>query len=232
MRARVRGDTVTPYDVASFHAMLDGVLRGDTRRGIASLDAALRATPVASVPVARDESMTLALGYARLGEAAKAREVMNQHDARLDTMERKREAVPFARARGFIALAEGKTDSAIAYFRRGDIEADGLPSNNCTVCTPLLIGLVFDRAGRADSARTYLTQYIESSGTGESFVDRFYLAPSLYRVGELYESAGDTKHATEYYGRFVDLWKNADPELQPRVEEARKRIERMNRSTR
>jgi hypothetical protein len=26
----------------------------------------------------------------------------------------------------------------------------------------------------------------------------------------------------EYYGRFVELWKNADPELQPRVTEARK----------
>jgi hypothetical protein len=26
----------------------------------------------------------------------------------------------------------------------------------------------------------------------------------------------------EYYGRFVELWKNADPELQPKVTEAKK----------
>ena len=30
--------------------------------------------------------------------------------------------------------------------------------------------------------------------------------------------------ALEYYGKFVDLWKDADPELQPRVADVRKRI--------
>ena len=50
------------------------------------------------------------------------------------------------------------------------------------------------------------------NGTDRAFVDRFYLAPTLFRLGELYESANDTKRATEYYGRFVDLWRNADPE--------------------
>ena len=100
------------------------------------------------------------------------------------------------------------------------------------LCTPLFIGLAFDRGGHADSARAYLTKYVEMSRhRTHSSPIAIYLAPSLYRLGELYESAGDTKHATEYYGRFVDLWKNADPDLQPRVTEARKRIERMNRAT-
>jgi tetratricopeptide (TPR) repeat protein len=231
-KVRVRGDTVSPHNVAFFHSMLDGQLRGDASRGIAALDAALRATPVTSVPLARDQSMSLALGFSRLGAPAKAREVMSQYESRLDTMGRRRNAVVLARTRGMIALAEGKPDSAIAYFRRGDVEADGLPSSNCTACTPLLVGLAFDRAGHADSARAYLGQYVDMSGTGHTFVDRFYMAPSLYRLGELYESSGDTKHATEYYGRFVDLWANADPDLQPRVVEARRRIERMNRASR
>ena len=56
-----------------------------------------------------------------------------------------------------------------------------------------------------------------ASETGRPFLDRFWLAPALLRLAELYENAGDVRHATEYYGRFVDLWKNADPELQPRV---------------
>ena len=59
-----------------------------------------------------------------------------------------------------------------------------------------------------------------------------WLAPALFRLGELYENAGDAKRATEYYGRFVDLWKDADPELQPRVTDARARIDRMNRANR
>jgi tetratricopeptide (TPR) repeat protein len=47
---------------------------------------------------------------------------------------------------------------------------------------------------------------------------------SLLRLGELYESKGDKAKALEYYGRLVDLWKNADPELQPRVKDLRRRI--------
>ena len=230
-RFRVRGDSTNPYMVAHFHAMVDGQLRGDVPRALAALDAAVRATPPASVPVSRDQSMWVAYAYSRLGATAKAREVMSQHEARLDTLGRRQDAVFLARTRGTIALAEGKADSAVAYFRRGDMEADGLPSSSCTVCTPLFIGLGFDRGGQADSARTYLRQYVEMSGTSHSGVDRFYLAPALFRLGELYESA-DKKLATEYYGRFVDLWANADPDLQPRVAEARKRIDRLNRSSR
>ena len=230
-KARARGDTVSPDLIAYQQAMLDGHLRGDAPRGIAELDAALRATPVASVPVDHDQSIWLALGYARLGAAAKAREVLSQHDARLDPLSRRQENVFEERILGDIALGEGKVDSALAHYRRGDNEPDGLPTGSCTACTPLMIGLAFDRGGRADSARAYLTKYVEMNSNGRFYLDRFYLAPSLYRLGELYESAGDTKHATEYYGRFVDLWKNADPDLQPRVIEARKRIERMNRAT-
>lgn len=44
------------------------------------------------------------------------------------------------------------------------------------------------------------------------------------RLGELYETKGDKAKALEYYGQFVDLWKDADPELQPRVAAIRKRI--------
>ena len=85
-RARVSGDTVDPYFVAFVHAMVDGELRGDATRGIAALDAALRATPVASIPVDKEQSTLLALGYARLGAAGKARELLNQHEARIDAL--------------------------------------------------------------------------------------------------------------------------------------------------
>jgi len=231
-KARVRGDTVSPHDVAFFHAMVDGQLRGAVARGLATLDAAQRAAPPASLPLTRDRSTFLALGYAQLGAPAKARPLVAGREARLDALGRRQEAVALNRIRGGIARAEGKPDSAIAYFRRGDAESDGLPTRNCTACTPLFVGQTFDRAGQADSARTYLTRYVEMTGTGRTLTDRYWLAPTLYRLGELYENAGDSRHATEYYGRFVDLWKNADPELQPRVAEARGRIDRMNRANR
>jgi hypothetical protein len=37
--------------------------------------------------------------------------------------------------------------------------------------------------------------------------------------------------ALDYYGRFVDLWRDADPELQPQVEEIRQRIARLAQET-
>jgi tetratricopeptide (TPR) repeat protein len=229
---RVTGDTSPPYLVAHFHAALEGQLRGDEARGIATLDSVLRAVPLESVPVDRDQSPWVAVGYAQLGAPEKARELLRRHEARLDSLRRRREAGALARATGMIALAEGKPDSAIAWFHRSDTGPDGLPSNDCPFCTPLLTGLAFDREGQADSARIYLTRYVEMPATGRAVIDRFYLAPALFRLGELYESARDTTRAIEYYGRFVDLWKNADSELQPRVTEVRARLEQLNRGKR
>jgi hypothetical protein len=207
-------------------------VRDNPARGLATLDSTLRAHPIASTPFDRDQSMFAALAYARLGAPAKAREVMSQHQSRLDSLARRREFPSTARLRGQIALDEGKVDSAIVWFRLGDTEADGLPTNNCTMCTPFFLGYAFDAAKQADSARIYFTQYVDSAGSGHLQTDRWYLGPVLFRLAELYENAHDAARANEYYGRFVDLWSKADPELMPRVVEARKRIEQLNRSKR
>ena len=61
-KARVRGDTVSPDLVAYQQAILDGLLRGDAARGSATLDAALRNTPVAAGAVAPPQSRMLARG--------------------------------------------------------------------------------------------------------------------------------------------------------------------------
>ncbi len=190
-RARLLGDTISPYENAYFHATVDGSLRSNVHHGLATLDSTLRAVPPTSVPLPRDRSLWLSVGYAQLGDTAKARSVASQFEARLDTAGRRRQWVFLARVHGLIDVAEGKTDSAVAQFRRGDIEADGLPTYNCTACTPVFIAQAYDGGSQPDSARKYLTQYVEMAGTGHEFIDRYYLAPALFRLGELYESAGD-----------------------------------------
>jgi eukaryotic-like serine/threonine-protein kinase len=87
-----------------------------------------------------------------------------------------------------------------------------------------MIGQEFDRAGQADSARKYFTEYVEMAGNGRLQADPYNIPRTLFRLGQLYQDAGDRAKALDYYGRFVDLWKNADPELQPRVAEARRAI--------
>jgi DNA-binding SARP family transcriptional activator len=50
-------------------------------------------------------------------------------------------------------------------------------------------------------------------------------ARSLERLGQLYDEQGDRTKAVEYYARFAELWKDADPELQPRVQAAQARLD-------
>jgi len=49
----------------------------------------------------------------------------------------------------------------------------------------------------------------------------------LRRLGELYEQKGNGEKAIEYYNRFIELWKYADPELQPQVADIRARVTRL-----
>lgn len=53
------------------------------------------------------------------------------------------------------------------------------------------------------------------------------LGGERFRLGELYEEAGDRDKAVEFYSQFVELWTDADAELQPLVEDVRGRIARL-----
>ncbi len=52
--------------------------------------------------------------------------------------------------------------------------------------------------------------------------------PAIHeRLGQLYEAKGNPDRAAEHYRRFIELWKNADPEFQPRVADARRRLAKL-----
>jgi serine/threonine protein kinase/Flp pilus assembly protein TadD len=48
-------------------------------------------------------------------------------------------------------------------------------------------------------------------------------AKSFYQLGKIHEMRGDRAKAINYYQKFLDLWKNADPGI-PEIEDARKRL--------
>ena len=65
--------------------------------------------------------------------------------------------------------------------------------------------------------------------TPDFWFDNFYtLGPTYTRLGELYEARGDRAKARDYCGRFMDLGKDADPELQPIVADARAGLKRLS----
>ena len=93
-----------------------------------------------------------------------------------------------------------------------------------------IIAIVYDNAQQPDSAIAAYTRYVESTSImGRFGNDGFFLAGSYKRLGELWEAKGDQEKATRYYTKFVELWKDADPELQPKVSEVRKRLARLER---
>jgi tetratricopeptide (TPR) repeat protein len=61
----------------------------------------------------------------------------------------------------------------------------------------------------------------------QSTLDVLYRAPCHLRRGEIHEELGNDEDALRHYRRFVELWAECDPELRPRVDEARMAIARL-----
>ena len=114
------------------------------------------------------------------------------------------------------------------------IPADGRGCGRATDQLRLLpldvLARAYDQANNADSTIAYLERYLGTTITFRINPDTWLLAPAHKRLGELYEARGDAKKAAEHYAAFVELWKHADPDLQPKVAEARTRLERVRRA--
>ena len=85
-------------------------------------------------------------------------------------------------------------------------------------------GELFIESGRPADAIPLLTSF------AESFYDLLFEAPAAYHLGLLAEGRGDHDEARRRYRRVLELWSGAEPELQPRVAEARRRLAELDTS--
>lgn len=85
-----------------------------------------------------------------------------------------------------------------------------------------LMATLLEEVGRSDEALMWY-------GTFKDFGphDRMYIAPSHLRRARIHEQLGNLEAAGDHYRAFIELWRDADPEFQPRVEEARERLENL-----
>jgi DNA-binding SARP family transcriptional activator/TolB-like protein len=58
--------------------------------------------------------------------------------------------------------------------------------------------------------------------------DQPWVAPAHLRAAQIYQRLGNRERATFHYTRFVRLWKDADPEFQPMVAQAREALARLS----
>ena len=181
------------------------------------------------VTPARAPSLTYVEYYAYAGRADKARAILARYDSMVgnDTARIRLNRHLRRRALGEIAIAEGKYDVAIRELHAADTLYDG-GAIGCKTCIPARLARAYDLAGKSDEAITHFERYVTAK-----FIQRVrdtdpqFLAGTYKRLGELYEAKGDREKAASYFSRFVDLWKDADPELQPKVAEARARLARL-----
>ncbi|HSG66251.1 MAG TPA: hypothetical protein VLD39_14670, partial [Gammaproteobacteria bacterium] len=173
-------------------------------------------------PVSRDY-VGLAAGYAGMGEGERAEQLLGDRARALPAELLRRDTSFVLSTRALIAMSRGQTSEALRLVRMGDAE-----SGYCREwCSSALIARIHDRAGNADSTLVAIERYLRIIGARRADPDTYDLAWALKRSGELHETRGDFARAIARYRELVQLWDNADAELQPLVRDLRERIARL-----
>ncbi len=223
--AEQRGNRADYLRAAIDLAWLDIGFREAPANGWRVVEAALQRYPLDSIPEFDRPYTALISLAASSGRLDEARAWLAEYETILDTWEARFEGMrrdPYGRehrAAGAVALAEDRSGEAIEQFRQYSAE------HQCQVCPHVAdLAAAYDRAGESDSVIAMLERYLETPHFLRFVVDARILPGSYRRLGELYEERGEREKAVEYYNKFVELWKDADPELQPQVEDVKRRI--------
>ncbi len=199
-------------------AGLDIVVRGRTPEGVRRLDAVADKQP----------SLAAADLYARAGEVGKAKAVLARYESTTPGGVQGVASQSWHEVRGSIALAERRFADAIREFRASDTDTSGVPAV-CVECAPINLARAFDAANQADSTVATMERYLAIPPRRQNNLSHAYFLRAMVheRLGQLYEAKGDTTKAVNKYRTFIALWKNAESEFQPRVAEARRRLEKL-----
>jgi tetratricopeptide (TPR) repeat protein len=191
----------------------------DDSSGARARLAKLEALVARSSAAAEDQkSLYRAYVHARAGNVAQARRILAAAEPLLPRDTTWRNWIG-----GEIALAEGRPADAVRSFRRV-LGAELF----CLICGSGGLARSYDALGQRDSVvaiyEKMLANLDPENRWGEDVFER---ARALKRLGELYEERGNVTQAIRRYRDFVELWKDADPTLQPVVQDVRERIARL-----
>jgi tetratricopeptide (TPR) repeat protein len=198
-------------------ALIDLRFRNAVEAGRRKLDDALRRHPLSSIPAEDRPYLSLAWCYAEAGRPDRARQLLAEYDATVPEVVRRGEQFRHG-AGASLALAEGRVRDAIQGYRAWYSEDD------CSTCGLFDLARAYERAGERDSALAVYERAVTTPGWERMFHEALTLGPTYKRLGELYEERGQLDKARDYYGRLVDLWRNADTELQPIVRDVKQRL--------
>jgi tetratricopeptide (TPR) repeat protein len=203
-------------------AMVEAWYRGSKEKALQIVNAGLQRTPLNSLPPLERPFVGLARVYSMTGRPDLARVMLAKFDSIAPTMSPDAAAAMRHGINSAIAIAEHRYLDAAHQAQAADV-------GPCTTCMTPMIAIAYDYAQQPDSAIREFTKYVESTSLlGRAGNDAFFLAAAYKRLGELWEAKGDRQKAARYYTKFLSLWTNADPDLQPKVAEVKRRLARLS----
>jgi tetratricopeptide (TPR) repeat protein len=209
-------DLESYYDVV-FDEALALVTTDRADAGVTLIEEALERHPLATLDQLDRPYLFLGYVYALAGRVDKARSMLVSFEQ--IPVDLRRRGEPFSNSvQAMIAMHEGRFDDALAYLDQNRWVDD------CPTCVIAERAWLWDRSGEPDSTIAAYERFIEEKSVDRVYTDAFFLPNALQRLGALHEEKGNRSKALEHYGRFVELWKNADRDLQPRVAEVRTRM--------
>jgi tetratricopeptide (TPR) repeat protein len=210
-------------------------LAGNQTHAVREVDNFVAMVPFDSLDVLDRPYLALARLYAEAGRARRARTYLADYERAVPKIFRGADQSRWLRTRGAIRLAEGAARQALTDFeeasRHGHNNEGFLDDSYVLLNERPELARAYDRAGRVDAAIATYERYLAISSVTRTDIDAFELAPALYRLAELYEARNDGAAAARYYRRFAELWQDADPELQPRVQMAQRRADSLTTMT-
>jgi hypothetical protein len=97
------------------------------------------------------------------------------------------------------------------------------------VCALPWLGRAYDAVNNPDSATMVYERYLATGDPDRAQSDAVWRAFILERLGSLHAQRGDTTLAVTRLSEFIELWRDADVALQPRVDRARRRLATLER---
>jgi tetratricopeptide (TPR) repeat protein len=191
--------------------------RDSPAQAIREVETALTRYPLDSISPSDRPYISLAYLFARAGQTGRARDLLAEFETEVSAGVRAGIASRH-RAYGAAALAEGRIEDAIAEYRAWYDET------GCATCGLSELAQAYEAAGVTDSALAVYERAVSQPGLYRLNDEYAWLGSTYKRLGELYEERGEQDKAVDYYSRFVELWSDADAELQPLVEDVRRRI--------
>ncbi len=219
-RVELTDNPAAVVQYAVLRADLDAEYGAGPRVAVRNLERALLAHPLQEIAVADRPYLLLANFFSYRGAPDQARRMLEEYAANDSAARLQTRGNQVARA--WLLVAERKFPEALSLMRMAQ------DSSSCPQCSAYFLADAFDLAGQPDSAVVYWERAVAAPADWERFWDDVTSLPRAYqRLGEVHEAKGNRAKALDYYGRLMDLWRDADPSLQPRVQDIKERIARL-----